>query len=167
VSSDELITSLISAARVTIEAELHRTLINTDYVQYYDAFPTQIELYRPPVSVITSIKYKDSNSVQQTLAETDYQSDINSLPPRIIPALNASWPSTDGSLSNVQVTFTAGYGLTGASVPMPIRQAILLMVADMFEHAESQTEINLQPNKTVNNLLAAFRIPELGDNEND
>jgi uncharacterized phiE125 gp8 family phage protein len=158
---------LISAARIAIEAELHRTLINTDYVQYYDEFPIQIELYRPPVSVFTSIKYKDSASVQQTLAVAGYQTDLNSLPPRIIPALNASWPSTDGTLSNVQITFTAGYGLTGASVPMPIRQAILLFVADMFEHAESQTEINLQPNKTINNLLAAYRVPELGENAND
>ena len=83
-----------------------------------------------------SIKYIDVNGAEQTLATTEYEVDIYSETGRVVLANGKSWPSTKTTLNAVKIAFTAGYGATGATVPEPIRQAIKIMVAEMYERRE-------------------------------
>ena len=44
-----------------------------------------------------------------------------------------SWPAVQaGRADAVRITFTAGYGAEAASVPAPLRAAVLLMVGSML-----------------------------------
>ena len=156
---DDMLDVLIQASREAIEARLHRTLVNTTYTQYYDSFPKTIELYRPPVSVVTSIKYYDVAGDLQTVDAGDYVTDLNSLPPRINPT--ESWLDTEIRTGAVEILFTAGYGADSTSVPDAIRQAILMLASDVYEHPESNVELRMTENMTVKFLLSAYMVPAL------
>ena len=159
---DALIANLAKAARMAVEARLHRTLINTVYMQRHDAFEDVLELYRPPVSVVESVKYYDADGILQTVDAADYIVDLASLPPRIVPAFGKTWPTAQTKINTVEITFTAGYGPDATTVPEPIRQAIIMLASDMYEHPEASVEIKLSENKILNFLLAAYAVPELG-----
>jgi uncharacterized phiE125 gp8 family phage protein len=129
----------IIAARRYCEAHTKRQFINATWKLYLDRFPTQIELRVCPVSSITSIKYNDLNGTQQTLSSTLYRTDLVSEPARIVPAYNETWPSTRGQINDVIVEFVAGYGATPTSVPQNIKFAMLMLIANWFEHPEATT----------------------------
>ncbi|MEN3213605.1 head-tail connector protein [Methylorubrum populi] len=74
----------------------------------------------------------------------------------VIPAGGASWPAADIHPAAWRITFTAGYG-AGDEVPAPIRAAILLMVADLYDNRDGKTQANLVENPTVERLLNPFR----------
>jgi hypothetical protein len=58
------------------------------------------------------------------------------------------------------VAYTAGYGTTAASVPAAIRQGIISLVIDLFEHPERSPELSLQDNPSVRRLLDAYCVVE-------
>ncbi len=97
----------------------------------------EIVLPLPPLQTVDSIKYWDQNGVQQTLDPTTYIVDNVSEPARVVPAPGVAWPSTQNRINAVDVRFTAGYGLTGASVPAAIKQWMLMRITDAFENREA------------------------------
>ncbi len=88
---------------------------------------------------------------------TVYTVDATSEPARIEPVPSQSWPDTQDVLNAVQVDFVAGYGAASA-VPENAKSAIKMMVADMYEHRESQIEIKIEENMAVRNLLWGLRV---------
>lgn len=99
---------------------------------------SQNEIYvpRPPLVTIDSIMYYDDNGTLQTLDMSAYIVDANTEPARIVPAVGASWPSTQNRVNAVQVTFTCGYGAAGSAVPAGIRIWLLMMTGTLFENRE-------------------------------
>lgn len=49
-------------------------------------------------------------------------------------------------------------GTPFSETPQPIRAAVLLHVGDLYEHRESQSEINLTLNRAVQWLLDSYRL---------
>lgn len=99
---------------------------------------TQTEIWVPrcPVQTIDSIKYWDSNNVQQTLDPSSYIADLISEPSRVMPAPGTSWPSTFNRPNAVEVRFTAGYGADGTTVPAGIKHWIILTTNTLYENRE-------------------------------
>jgi uncharacterized phiE125 gp8 family phage protein len=119
-----------------------------------DAF-CEIALPFPPVIDIVSVKYLDTDNVEQTLAPDQYELMGN----RLVTAWNVSWPSWLRRAEAVRIRYRAGY----QTVPDPIRAAILLMVGDMFEFRETAQTGSAQAtavpmSTTVANLLGPFRV---------
>lgn len=136
---DSYITSLIKAARHKAEEMTNRQLISATWKAYLDEFPKagkEIELMHCPAADVTGITYVDSNGDTQTWDTAEWQKDVFSEPARIIPAYGCSWPSARKQLNSVAITFTAGYGASGSSVPEPIKQAMLLMIGHWYENRE-------------------------------
>ena len=75
----------------------------------------------------------------------------------VVPARGAAWPAYDFDPEAWRITFRAGYGDAGEAVPSPIRSAILLLVADLFDQRDGKVQANLVDNPTVDRLLAPFR----------
>ena len=71
--------------------------------------------------------------------------------------------------SGVTIRYVAGYPITPASGtvpakwtgPAPIRAALLLMVADLYQHRDSTRAANVADNPTVARLLAPFHLRSL------
>jgi uncharacterized phiE125 gp8 family phage protein len=139
-ADNTLITSLITAAREWIEENCARALVNQTWDLYLDEFPAgeEIVLPRPPLSSVTAVYYTPDGSTQQTFAASNYTVDTVSEPGRIVLDSDAAWPGdTLIPVNGVQVRFVAGYGATGASVPRPIRQALLMLVGHYYENREA------------------------------
>ena len=132
---DELIRTLIKAARSAAETFLRRQLITATYELYLDAFPKQIQLPHPPLQAVNSIKYIDADGAEQTLADSVYDVDIASMVGRAVLAYGESWPSTRAQIQAVTVNYDAGYGQRTA-VPPDIIAGLKLHVGHLFEHRE-------------------------------
>lgn len=135
---DSWFTDQITAARRYAEdVALCRTLTTTTWKWVADEFPDEILLPYPPLLTVASVKYYNTDGVLTTLTvNTDYTIDIVSEPGRIRPAYGKVWPTARAMMNAVEVSYTAGYGATAASVPMSIRHGIRLIVAHWYEKRE-------------------------------
>lgn len=141
---DTLILALIAAAREQAEAFTRRALITQTWDMALDCLPgvdeKPIELPKPTLQSVTSITYLDASGDEQTLAADQYQvltgGGPYAQPGKVVRAYNVSWPSTRSQPDAVTVRFVAGYGDAASDVPAAIRQAILMLVGDLYEHRE-------------------------------
>jgi len=151
---DTYIMSLITAARRQVEDRTWRSLGTETWRQELDGFPDVIELYRCPVAGITSLKYIDADGALQTMANTDYRSDLNSAPARLFPAYGSVWPVTRSDPVAVQITYT-----TSQDPEPQLLHAIKLLVAHWFENREAVTSLKLlEVPMALNSLLLPRRV---------
>jgi uncharacterized phiE125 gp8 family phage protein len=153
-ANDTYISSLITVARTTCEERTERTLITTPWSLKLDAFPDTIELARPPLIAVQSLQYLDEAGALQTLDSADYVLDVQSEPGYLVPAPEASWPAVQaGAIATVRVSYTAGYGPTGASVPAPLRHWILCALTFLYENRVGEL-----PEGFADGLLGSYRV---------
>ncbi len=163
---DELIASLITSASRKLDGrdgELSRALISQTWALSLGRFPAEISLPLPPCQSVTSIAYVDENGVAQTLDAANYTlvGAGGSGPASIVPSWGNAWPSTRDVPEAVTVTFVAGYGDDPLDVPEPIRTAIKMIVAHLYEHREaviSATGFVKELPLGVEDHLANFRV---------
>ena len=139
---DTVISALIVAAREAVEHIARRALISQTWELILDSWPdSPFEVPLPPLSSVTSIKYKDEDGVEATFSSSSYVVDADSQPGRVALASEASWPGgTLYPVGGVRVRFVAGYGSAATAVPQRYKQAILLLVGHWYEHREEASE---------------------------
>lgn len=139
-AEDALISALIVAARSFAEDFTGRAFVTQTWDWALDEFPLYLaELPKAPLQSVTSVSYIDTNGATQTLGASLYKVDALTDPGRMAPAYGEVWPSTRSEPNAVTVRFVAGYGLA-AAVPQPIKQAMLLLVGQQYEHREVTEE---------------------------
>lgn len=155
-----LIEAKLVSARKYVERFIGRPLISTTYELVYDAFPVgSITLPKAPLRSVTSVKYvAAATSLEATLSEASYTADIDSDPGRIVPP-SAGWPATADVPNAVRIRFIAGYGDAPEDVPEPLREAILQLAAQLFEHREAALygESAASIPHGVGDILSAYR----------
>lgn len=158
-ANDAYITSLITVARMACEDRTERTLITTPLVLLLDGFPAgAIELGRPPVIGVTTLRYLDTAGAWQTISNADYILDTASEPARLAPAPDKAWPTPLYRVNAVSVEYTAGYGPTAADVPAPLKHWILLAISEMYENRSASAERPAVRNEFADYLLAPYRM---------
>lgn len=139
-TEDTLIESLGKAARRWVERYISRSLVSQTWTMSLDGFPYGgcFKLPRGPHLSVESIKYRDEDSVQQTMSASKYKVDPAGCEEaaRVMLADGEEWPDTDLDPNSVEVEFKAGYGTTAASVPDSIKAAMKLLVGHWFENRE-------------------------------
>ncbi len=115
-----------------------------------------------PDSPVISVKYIDPNGDEQTLDPDQYSVDAASVPGRLRLAHNCSWPSTREQWDAVKVVYWVGWA--AARVPEPIKQAILLLVSQLYEHRTPEVIARaiVQIQFTFDALLAPYSLAEIG-----
>jgi len=157
--NDAYITGLIEVVRLACEDRIERSLISTPWLLRLDAFPDAIELRQPPIIAVQSVQYLDEDGVLQTLSPAGYVLDNASEPGYLVPAPDAAWPATQsGAINAVRVSYTAGYGVTGASVPAPLRQWMLLALTELYETRSASAERPQVRHDFADNLLNPYRL---------
>lgn len=161
-ADDTLITALITTAREQAELHTRRQLISRQWRLTLDAWPSAdvIELPRPPLISVQSVKYLDQDGTLQTLDSSRYTVDTTSEPGRLAPAWGDAWPSTRDDLNAVRVEYTAGYA-NAAAVPQPIKAWMLLAIATWYAQREAiitGTIVAELPRAFWDGLLDAYRI---------
>jgi len=155
---------LISVARRRIEGSTNRQFLNATWTLNLDNFPGSdtICLPKSPLSSVTSVKYYDTSSVQQTLSTDAYDTDTATIIPRIFLKYGQTWPSdVRGHTNDVEIIFVAGYGTATASVPETAQQAILMWVQWLYDPVRNFgpqcTEEDVM--KTIHSLVATVEVP--------
>lgn len=173
---DTLISSLIQAAREQIDGAagyLGRALVEQTWDLKLDWFPsndTPIGLPLAPLRSVEQITYTDEAGATQTLASSVYQ--VVGVDAHaggyVLEAHEQSWPATRDIPEAITIRFKAGYAATNdsppdyrANVPQPIKQALLLMVSDLYHHRETvatggETEVPMS--MTAKALLGHYRL---------
>lgn len=134
---DDIFTADITIARQLIEEWASRAMLQQTWDIYWDRFPCPGEaiiLPMAPVSAITHIKYTDENGVQQTWDPSKYTADLYDTPQYVVPAFMEVYPVTRKVPNAVVVRIVAGYGTAREDVPEPLRQAVRLLLAWLYEH---------------------------------
>jgi hypothetical protein len=99
-----------------------------------------LELPRPPLVSVASVKYYDSNGVDRTLATTQYTVDTAPRRGRICLLPNVIWPITARRWDAVRITFTAGYA-TAAAVPAGIKVGIIKLVSYWYHNPTAAGDV--------------------------
>jgi hypothetical protein len=110
--------------------------ITEEPISYVDGEPGIIEFPKAPLISVTSVTTYNDSDVAAVFSAASYRVDTIREPGRIALVRGALWPVDLRPTSAIKIVATCGYGTTGASVPMAIRQAILLIVAHCFENRE-------------------------------
>lgn len=136
---DTYITTLIKVAREWAETWTRKAFITQTWTMKLDyGWPSGDEIVLPvgPTQSVTSISYVDTAGATQTLSTSLY--DVQTYHPsgRITTAYNASWPDVRDTEDAITVVWVAGYGAAAANVPVPVRQALLLLIGHWYETRE-------------------------------
>lgn len=157
---DALITSLIGAAVAHLDGwsgVLGRAIVTQTWRQSFPAFATELRLRVGPIESITSVTYLDGNRATQTAATSLYRLLADNLSAIVRLDEASTWPSTYKQPDAVTVTWVAG--VPAASVPLPIRQAILMLAAHWYQNRETVNVGNIVSTMpfAVSALIAPYR----------
>lgn len=118
----------------------------------------------PPAVSITSVVYLDRAGVETTMPAEDYRLMLNG---SVAPVAGQSWPVVSGEAEAeaVRIRYVAGYPVTGgeepvSTVPVAIKQAILLLIGHWYANRETVVTgtITAQVPFAVEALLSTYRV---------
>ena len=159
-AEDTVIASLVLTSRLHVEAALSLALITQSWRVLLDRWPQgdTLELPLQPLQAVTEVRVRNASGGAPAVPATSYLVDIASKPPRLV--WNSAVRPVPGVAANaIEIDITAGFGATAASVPAPLRHAILLLTAHWYEHRDPSdigTDAARVPD-AVSDLIQPFR----------
>ena len=166
---DDLISGMIAAACAEIDGpdgDLRRAIgEQTLELRVNGAFwecSPEFELPFPPLIEVEEVGYLDADGDEQIVPSDDYIVIGGAgRPAKIAPTFNGSWPSARRGMETIRVRYRAGYQSGVADVPAPLRQAVLLMVGQFYEHRGENQKRDMVSDPTIDRLTRKFRVPVL------
>lgn len=132
---DVALIRLRATARQYCEKVQRRAFITQTLDVTYNLPLTRLILPRPPLQSVTSIKYLDTDGVEQTLDSAYYR--VTGTDPGLITlAEGYSWPSVQPVEEPVTVRIVAGYG-DDQDVPQTTKGAMLALIGHWMENREA------------------------------
>lgn len=161
---NDVIERAIAAAVVHLDGYvgiLGRALMAQRWRQFFSFWPASrtLRLSLAPAVDIVEIRVRASDGAETVLDPAGYRLLARASQPQVLFPVSASLPAPACEPDAIAVTYDAGYG-AAADVPEPIRQAVLLMVGDMYRFPETVAlgAAGAVPmSATVDRLLAPFR----------
>jgi len=154
---DTLILSMIEEARFRAERFLNRDVVTKTYDYRLHEFPEgAIDLPQTPVKSVTSITYIDSAGASQTLASSAYSLFASATAAEIHLNHGQQWPSVRDQSYAVTIRFVTGY----TDVPAPIRSAIRMMLAELYNNRANSISTGAVPKEvpmSARYLMAPYR----------
>jgi uncharacterized phiE125 gp8 family phage protein len=136
-SDDDLMNMFITSARTWCEAYCGRSFITQTLSVFYDfdevCKNTFIRLPISPVQSIDSLVAYNEDGDDTEISEDDYYLSGD----RLIFKVGIGWPNDMRYFDSFAVNAIVGFGDEGADVPMPIREAILRLVAHIYQNREA------------------------------
>jgi len=115
-----------------------------------------VEFWVPPLISIDTYKYRDTDSIFQTIDAADYIVLAPTSGKGTVEFVNSfDRPDVYSSLDAVEITFTSGYGDV-ADIPPEAKAACKLMLTVLWDNDESKDLIGLYAER-AQNLLETLR----------
>jgi uncharacterized phiE125 gp8 family phage protein len=175
---DVLLAALIRAARVRCEQHTRRSFITQTIRYSSDRMPdfegnwltsersiwAGVELPRPPFRSLVAVSYATDTRDAIPLDPAEYRISSGGDEPSRLMLRGPFIQALPREFDAVTVDYVAGYGDRGIDVPDPLRQAVLVTVASMYEDREGATlptgsgqgEAPLPP--LARQLMAGYRV---------
>jgi uncharacterized phiE125 gp8 family phage protein len=154
---DAALSGWIRTARELVESESNRSLLPQTWRLRIRDWPAEkLELPKPPLIAVSSVKYYDSAGVEQTLPATYYAVDSDREPGVLWRDEDAIWPATDERPNGITITYTAGYADADA-VPWRAKQAILLLVAHWYRVREAVGQVGEEVALAYQSLVRSLK----------
>jgi uncharacterized phiE125 gp8 family phage protein len=157
---DTYVSALIQAARQHVEEVCWRGVVTQTREAVLEAFPyaDAVDLPGGNLGAVSAVVYADEWGDDQTLSTSTYEADTVSVPGRLVLAYGKDWPSTRCQWDAVRIRYTVGWAV--ADVPAPIKQAMLLLVAQLYENRVPEV-VGVSLGKVafaVDALLSPYRL---------
>lgn len=154
---DVLIADFIKSARIRVESITGGSLITR--TRRYTSAKTEgrsVFLNHQSVDSIQAVRLV-SNAEVIDIPLSSLTVNLRCQPPAISLTERQSWSDYLPDFTSFEIDFTAGYGPAAENVPMPLRQAILLLLAQSYEFRDSErpaplpmmVEALLMPHRTL------------------
>lgn len=132
---DALIARLIIAARERVEAELGLCLVETGLRELRTTWSLDADggltLARGPLIGVDAVQRVEADGALTALA---FSAEPGTRPSRVRLAAAPWWAVTPIAAPTLRIDYRAGFGPAAANVPETLRQAVLALIADAFEH---------------------------------
>lgn len=166
---DEIAQGLAIIATATTYAEQYtgRYFVERDVTQYFDEFPPQSRNKKQPLALlggiaseVKTITYHDDSYTNQLLDSQSYRVIDTYAKTYVYPAMGQRWPTSVASdePNNISVTYTAG----ASEAPSPIKSAILLIAASLWENRENEhigsRIVAIKPSLAAKDLLHPYKL---------
>lgn len=160
---DDLIEALVATAREHLETISRPRVAMLEQTWRYvaDAWPSSnvLELRPYPLRSVVSISYTDLAGAVTVISSGEYLVDTTSRPGRVV--MRNGWPAaTLQEINGLAIEFKAGYGTDPSAVPLPLRQAVLLLTSHWYETREpvlTTGAVGKEVPLTVKALFASWR----------
>lgn len=131
---DDLVATLIKAARLLVEAQARLILIEQSWRLVLDRWPADRILRLPfaPIIAVDAISLLDGAGAVTVASPDLYGVEAASDAARIV--LGAGMPDLARSAGGIRVDLRAGFGADPTMLPAPLVQAVRLLVARWFEN---------------------------------
>lgn len=162
------IAGLVSLAVEIAEDITGRSLASKKYSYKLDRFPCGAFIYLPMPPLLTStcissITYIDTDGSTDTWGSTYYTVDAHSVPARLTPAYQETWPIALNVPNAVTITYDAGYA-SSSQVPFGLLHAVKFMVGHWWSNRQDvvtgggfMTPVSIPKNSDW--LLASYKVP--------
>lgn len=128
---DDILRRLIAAAREIIEAETGLSLIDQTWRLRVDRWPRsgRLALFKYPVKMVTTVVAYRPDGTAISFSPEEFVLHHSRRPQRLYMA---QYPDA-AEFVGLEVDFVAGFGESGVEVPDALKQAILTLVAHLYE----------------------------------
>lgn len=157
---DALISDLIRSARIRVE-----TMIGGALIQRPQRFTTTrvsgrgVFINHQPVQVIDAVRVIGAAGEVVDVPLSSLSINLRCQPPAISVTSHRDWRGILNNATAVEIDITAGYGLDVDDVPMPLRHAVLLLLAQSYEYRAA--EVTPPTPMMVDALLMPYRSVRL------
>ena len=133
-ADDDLISALITSARLIVEAATRTFMISQNWRITYDAWPAGQMLAIPlaPLRSLDVLRTFDAAGAPAPVLASTYVLDNAPMAARL---KFRTAPEAPGQLiAGIEMQVTVGYGTSGSDVPRPLRQAILMLATRWYDN---------------------------------
>ena len=156
---------LITSARSYLEQVCWSVFITQTWQYWWDRYWWKMFLPRPPLQTVSWVKYVPPTGQPQpdpqtllTLDTSIYELSAENQVPFLRLQYLRTWPITRGYRDDVTAQVVVGYGSKATDVPLPIRQAIKLLVSHLYFNRGDGPQEKLSP--AIELLIQNYRFKE-------
>jgi uncharacterized phiE125 gp8 family phage protein len=142
-AEDELIETLIGAAREAVEAGIGRALVTRRVRESLDIWRRDAvggaALGLGPVTNVVAVRLRADNGAQSVIDPERYRLEGNRDRPRLV--FPSGFPATLRSAGGIEIEYDAGYADEAGDLPIALRLATLQIVASLYELRQGETGV--------------------------
>ena len=133
---DAYISTLITAARRSIESHYGLALMPQTWALFADAWPLGGVFHIPlwPLQSVANLSVFADDDTTATIDPANYYLDVATRPARFALRQGRVFPAPGRNINGLKILFTAGFGTDASAVPAEIKEGLMATVADWYQN---------------------------------